>query len=591
MGPSWDIAELQTMIDVQRHRGPDAMGLYCEWDNRIGLGHDRLSIIDLSKAGTQPMSNSRKDLRIVFNGEIYNYRELRAELTDYAFRTQTDTEVILAAYERWGEDCLDHLIGMFVFVLWDERARYLLVARDRFGVKPLFYYRKPDGTIYIASEIQALVAAGLKTRPNPEAWATYLTYGLYDHEPWTFWTNVFSLPPGHKLTVRDDEMTVSCWYDLAEHTGPDFDRRSEQEVSDEYLALLRQSMRLRFRADVPVGMALSGGLDSSIALALVDAIGGKENTTVFTYVTADPNYDELPWVKQMVAVSGHPLVTIHLRPEDIPDLAELVQRHQSEPFGGLPTLAYAQLFEEARRRGVIVLCDGQGLDEQWAGYEYYGNPEQKLVLGPVQASKNNACRQECLVSDFQALARCFAPPKPFDDALRNRQYLDARYVKIPRALRFNDRVSARSATELREPFMDHQLFEIALRQPADRKIRNGTHKWLLRQMARKLLPDSISEAPKRPVQTPQREWLRGPLRNWTMDCIDAALSQYDGVWLEGDRVRQVCREYLDGGGDNSFFLWQWISLGLMVRDQPARRNHDSMRLNPLVRPGSSRFPE
>jgi len=591
MGPSWDIAELQKMIEVQRHRGPDAAGLYCGWDSRIGLGHDRLSIIDLSQDGTQPMSNSRKDLRIVFNGEIYNYRELRAELTDYSFRTRTDTEVILAAYERWGQGCLDHLIGMFAFVLWDERERYLLVARDRFGVKPLFYYRKTDGTIYIASEIQALLAVGLKTRPNPEAWATYLAYGLYDHEQWTFWTNVFSLPPGHKLIFRENEMNISCWYDLAEHTGPDLDQRSEQEVSDEYLALLRQSMRLRFRADVPVGLALSGGLDSSIALHLVDAIGGKGNTTVFTYITGDPNYDELPWVKQMVAVSAHPLVIVRLRPEEVPDLAEVVQRHQSEPFGGLPTLAYAQLFEEARRRGVIVLCDGQGLDEQWGGYEYYGNPEQKLVLGPVQASKNNACRQECLAPDFRALARSFTPPKPFNDGLRNRQYLDTRYVKIPRALRFNDRVSARSGTELREPFMDHRLFEIALRQPADRKIRDGTHKWLLRQMARKLLPDSISEAPKRPVQTPQREWLRGPLRNWTLDCVETALSHYDGVWLEGDRVREVCREYLDGGADNSFFLWQWINLGLMVRDQSRGRHYGSPGQKAPVQPGNDHFSE
>ena len=162
------------------------------------------------------------------------------------------------------------------------------------------------------------------------------------------------------------------------------------------------------------------------------------------------------------------------------------------PYCGLPTLAYAQLFEEARRRGVIVLCDGQGLDEQWAGYEYYQRPEQQDVYGPVQASRNRALRPECLVPEFAALAKDFTPVRPFADALRNRQYFDTRYAKIPRALRFNDRVSARSSTELREPFMDHRLFELAFRQPAERKIRNGVHKWLIRQIARTLVPSSVA---------------------------------------------------------------------------------------------------
>jgi asparagine synthase (glutamine-hydrolysing) len=249
----------------------------------------------------------------------------------------------------------------------------------------------------------------------------------------------------------------------------------------------------------------------------------------------------------------------------------------------LPTLAYAQLFAEARKRGVIVLCDGQGMDEQWGGYEYYCSPDEKRYLGPVQASKNRALRPECLVAEFRARAQSFTPLEPFEDALRNRQYFDTRYAKIPRALRFNDRVSARSATELREPFMDHRLFELAFRQPADRKIRDGTHKWLLRQIAGQLVPASITEAPKRPVQTPQREWLRDTLRTWTLDCVEAALDHYGGIWLCGDRVREACREYFAGNDDNSFFLWQWISLGLMVRDQ-AKCEQNAGASHPILEP-------
>jgi asparagine synthase (glutamine-hydrolysing) len=591
MGPAWETDQLDTMIQVQHHRGPDAAHVYYDAENQVGLGHNRLSIIDLSRHGAQPMPNSRADRWIAFNGEVYNYRELRTELSDYPFRTKSDTEVILAAYERWGEACLDHLIGMFAFVLWDQRERKLLAVRDRFGVKPLFYHRKADGTLYVASEIQALLAAGIESGPEPRTWASYFVLGLHDHQPATFWTDIFSLPPGHKLTCREGRINVACWYDLADRTGRQFDLRSEDEVADQYLSLLGESMRLRFRSDVPVGIALSGGLDSSILLSLVDRIGGKENTTVFTYTTGDPNYDELPWVKQMLAASDHPLIVTQLHPEQVPDLASNVQLHESEPFGGLPTLAYALLFEEARRRGIIVLCDGQGLDEQWAGYDYYRNPEQPALQGPVQASKNRAFRPECLAREFSELVEGFSPLLPFGDGLRNRQYFDTRYAKIPRALRFNDRVSARASTELREPFMDHRLFEIAFQQPAERKIRGATHKWLLRQIAQKLMPTALAVAPKRPVQTPQREWLRGPLRNWAVDCIEAALSHYEGVWLVGERVRSAYREYFAGGDDNSFYLWQWISLGLMVEGRFNRCSRPVNGPDPILVAAPSEDPE
>ena len=567
IGPSWDVHQLEAVVRAQHHRGPDATRLYYDPQKSVGLGHNRLSIIDLSQNAAQPMVNSSAGTWIVFNGEIYNYRELRAELPEYPFRTQSDTEVILAAYDRWGEACLDRFIGMFAFVLWDARANTLFAARDRFGVKPLFYHTKADGTLSVASEIQALLAAGIESEPNPSSWASYLTFGLYDHQPQTFWTGIWSLPPGHKLSYRGNAFRISQWYHLPDAAGQEFDSRTEQEVADQYRELLLESMRLRFRSDVPVGVALSGGLDSSVVLSLVDSIGGKDNTTVFTYITGDPAYDELPWVRHMLGASQHPLVVTQLRQKDVPDLAASVQRHESEPFGGLPTLAYALLFEDARRRGVIVVCDGQGLDEQWAGYDYYSHPEQKQFQGPVQASKQRALRPECLHKEFRDLAVSFIPPALFPDALRNRQYFDTRYAKIPRALRFNDRVSARASTELREPFMDHRLFEIAFRQPADRKIRNGVHKWLLRQLAQRLVPSNIVEAPKRPVQTPQREWLRGGLKMWALDCIQTALLHYDCGWLSGKHVREACEQYFAGGADNSFFLWQWISLGLMIQDR------------------------
>jgi asparagine synthase (glutamine-hydrolysing) len=325
---------------------------------------------------------------------------------------------------------------------------------------------------------------------------------------------------------------------------------------------------LRFRADVPVGINLSGGLDSSTLLGLVQAVQGPESDVkAFTFVTGDARYDELPWVQQMLARTRHPCVPCLLSPADVPALAASVQHHQDEPFGGLPTLAYARLFELARAHTAVVLLDGQGMDEQWAGYEYYrqalnGSAAAGPVTGPVQASRQAALRPGCLTPEFQALAQPLQPPQPFPDALRNRQYLDACVTKIPRALRFNDRISMRSSLELREPFLDHRLFELALRQPPERKISGETHKWLLRRVARHLLPQGVVEAPKRPVQTPQREWLRGPLRSWADAQIERALSQFGGIWLRPEVVRQEWQAYQSAGSDNSFFVWQWVNLGL-----------------------------
>lgn len=571
-GPSWEQAQLEAMVAIQHHRGPDDNGVYIDPLKKVGLGHNRLSIIDLSPAGHQPMQNRDGTKWIVFNGEVYNYRELRAELSDYPYRSQTDTEVILAAYERWGDKCLDHFLGMFAFLIWDSRAQRLFAARDRFGVKPLYYHRRPDGTLLVASEIKALHAAGIPKTDNVATWATYLTYGLHDHSENSFWNDVRALPPGHAMVWQSGALQVRCWYDLAERVGVELDSRPAEVVQAEYLALLIESTRLRFRSDVPLGINLSGGLDSATLLGLVQTALGKDNAVkVFTYVTGDPRYDELPWVQQMIGRTRHPLMICPLNPADVPDLACSVQHHQDEPFGGLPTLAYARLFEQARQEGVIVLLDGQGMDEQWAGYEYYqrfllnGKTSQEAVMGPVQGSHDRPVGPDCLLPEFRSRAVPFLEPSNFSDPLLNRQCLDACFTKIPRAVRFNDRVSMRSSTELREPFLDHRLFELAMRQPPEQKIANGTHKKLLRQMVEELLPEGLAEAPKRPVQTPQREWLRGSLRDWADACIESALSEYGETWLDSTAVRRCWQAYCAGASDNSFFVWQWISIALWKR--------------------------
>jgi asparagine synthase (glutamine-hydrolysing) len=555
------------MVANQRHRGPDGSDIYLDPNGLAGLGHTRLKIIDLSEAGRQPMSDPTGRYYLVFNGEIYNYLELRQELeSSYRFRTRTDSEVLLAAYAKWGESCLDRLIGMFAFAIWDRRKRSLFAARDRFGVKPLHYHERLDGTLILASEIKALHAAGVPPCADEATWASYLTTGLSDHLGCSFWEGIQVLPPGHMLRWRLGQLRISRWYDLADRIGEDLDLRPVETVKEEYLELLKHSVRMRFRSDVPVGINLSGGLDSSTLLGLVQAEQGQDSEVkAFTFYTGDPSYDELPWVRQMLQQTKHPHVTCRLMASDVPALARSVQAFQEEPFGGLPTLAYARLFERAREEGVIVLLDGHGMDEQWGGYDYYAKPNGTSSHLPVQGASESATRPDCLVPEFRDLADSLSLPKAFPDRLRNLQYRDTRFTKIPRALRFNDRISMRSSTELREPFLDHRLFELAMRQPADRKISNGTTKLLLRQITERLLPQGITEAPKRPLQTPQREWLRGPLRNWADGEIEGALSIYGGAWFDREAVRKVWQAYCAGNGDNSFFVWQWISLGLITK--------------------------
>ncbi len=572
-GAGWECPQITAMVASQRHRGPDAQGIHQDAGGRALLGHNRLSILDLSDAGRQPMASHDGRYWIVFNGEIYNYRELRAELASYPFRTGTDTEVLLAAWDRWGPGALDRLMGMFAFLVWDAHEQRLTGVRDRFGVKPLYYHQRTDGGLAVASEIGALFAGGVPSEPDVATWATYLATGAHDVSARTFWTGVWALPPGHVLSWKDGRCRTQCWYDVADRVGTALDGRSQDVVAAEYLTLLDSSIRWRFRSDVPVGVNVSGGVDSSALLALIarleqDDLVDAGAVTAFTFVTNDARYDELPWAEQLIAHTRHPHVVCRLLSADVPALAESVWAHTLEPYGGIPTLAYARLFEAARERGATVLLDGQGMDEQWAGYDYYRAANDRTPAGGreaatfVQGTTQSTTRPGCLTPEFRALAVPFVPPRPFDDVLRDLQYRDVRHAKLPRALRYNDRVSMRASTELREPFLDHRLVELALRQPAGHKIRDGVGKWTLRQLTRKIAPAAVADAPKRALQTPQREWLRGPLRAWAHDCIECAIGGSSGAWLDADAVRAEWARYVAGACDNSVFVWQWVSLGL-----------------------------
>ena len=474
-----NVGRIDEMLKVQKHRGPDNTSMWN--DNLIQLGHNRLSIIDLSEDANQPFENDNYVL--VFNGEIYNYLEIKSELEkEYSFKTNSDTEVLLMAYQKWGKECLKQFNGMFSFAIWDKKENILFAARDRFGVKP-FYYTMENGVLYFASEIKALFAAGIKKEPNKKVWANYFVYGSYGLPNETFWENIHQLPASNFLTYQKEKLQIEKWYFFEEEVKKYFNQElSYLEVKEIYTELLKDSIKLRFRADVPVGFNISGGLDSSALLAFVNQQENSKNIKAFTFYTNDKLYDELPWVEEMISLTNNPLQKVLLEVEEVPDLSIKTSFHQDEPYGGVPTLAYSKIFDKARKEGVLVLLDGQGMDEQWAGYDYYlSSKNQNTIQGVLKSP----FRKNVLTKELLSYVVKPEYAKPFKDELLNKQYRDLFYTKIPRTLRFNDRISMTYSTELREPFLDYRLVEFAFAQPIEYKINEGVQKKMLRDIVSK----------------------------------------------------------------------------------------------------------
>ena len=598
IGDGWDRTQLDAMVAIQHHRGPDDSGVYIGENGTIGLGHNRLSIIDLTSAGHQPMPDGDGAAWLVFNGEIYNYKELRAELCEYPYRSQTDTEVILAAYERWGDRCVEHFIGMFAFAIWDARRHRLFCARDRLGIKP-FHYAWHNGCFLFASEIKAILAAGFPAGPDWSTWATYLTHGYYDHSPQTFFDGVRSLPPGHTLTVERGHVSIDCYWDLPALASEAL-VLDDDDAAFHLLELFEDAVRLRLRADVPVGINLSGGLDSASMMVAVDRLlkdAGEVHT--FTASFADPEYDEQEFAGD---VARHTHWVRHIQRMDASDVWELAEEaiwHEEAPFGGVSTLSYHYLHRMALERGVKVLLEGQGVDEMLAGYAYFRphhyldlleqgrwmelrrelrttpvdrsvslDAVRRLRIGtPLQVYQDGTAhlQPQSVPADVRHLAgRTPDFPQPFEDRLSNSLYRDLRYTKLPRVLRMHDRLSMAFSRELREPYLDHRVVEFLFRLPGSQKIRSGHSKYILRHAMAARLPDKVRLMEKHGVVTPQREWLRTSLRPQVQELISSRSFAQRNLF-DVKAVESSYRRFCDGEGENSFFVWQWINTELWFR--------------------------
>jgi asparagine synthase (glutamine-hydrolysing) len=600
---------LQRMNDRIAHRGPDEEGFWLR--GPVGLAMRRLAIIDL-KCGQQPLCNEDETVWIVFNGEIYNFPELREQLETrgHRFRTHSDTETIVHAYEEWGEECPRHLRGMFAFAIYDLKTETLFLARDRVGKKPLLY-TTVNGQFLFASEFQALLAhPNVPRRPNLRALDAYLATTCIP-SPLTGYEGIHKLPPAHSLTARNGEITMRRYWSLDEcFQGTHKLRLSEAEAARELLRRLEEAVRIRLMSEVPLGAFLSGGIDSSAIVALMSRLSGKPVKT-FSIGFHESDYSEVQHARRVAERYGTDHTEIIVEP-DAMEILPLLVRHYGEPYAdssAVPTFYVSQ----ATRRHVTVALNGDGGDEVFGGYERYRAmqitdkvPDALLRLGARAAdvipgntdfrsrgtrlkrlleaaalpapqrylrwtSAFSVARKDQLYTrEFKEAADFPATPHPVQQWLaahRDLHVVDACLLTdtmtyLPDDLLVKvDITSMANSLEARSPFLDHPLMEWAAQLPAHYKVRGGTTKYILRKALAQLVPLENMQRPKMGFGVPVGRWFQGPMKALLCDTVlsDRALSR---GYFQPQEVRRLADEHLSGQADHAFRLWSLLMLEL-----------------------------
>ena len=544
---------LKAMSAAIAHRGPDGEGLWTSGSGLAGLANRRLSIIDLSAAGAQPMHYLDR-YTIIHNGELYNYLELRGFLQTkgYTFSSQTDTEVIVAAYDHFGTDCLQRFDGMFAFAIWDDTTQTIFIARDRFGEKPLFFYRQA-GEFLFASEMKALWAAGVQRESNPRMIFNFLTIG-YTQNPGngseTFFQNISKLPARSFLTYQPatDRLEMAVYWDIEAGESRII---TEESAIEQFSELLRASVHRRLRSDVRVGTSLSGGLDSSSVVAMIlRETRAPADLPTFSALFPGFEKDESDYIRlltQRFSIPNFP--TTPTAADLIRDFERLVH-HQEEPFLSSSIYAQYNVYGVAARHSVKVLLDGQGADELLAGYHKYYNwywlelyrTDKKAFTREIAAARESgigdswtwknrlAAHLPVYAGIYQKrkrasqqrrsgdLARDFVREHgisyyelPHIDKLRGILYYNTFMNGMEELLRYADRNSMAHGVEIRLPFLDHQLVEFVFSLPSHYKIREGWTKWLLRRSMKDELPaEIVNRRDKTGFEPPQSVWMQDP---------------------------------------------------------------------------------
>ncbi|MDO9540309.1 MAG: asparagine synthase (glutamine-hydrolyzing) [Methanocalculus sp.] len=572
---------VRKMSEILRHRGPDGGGIFTS--GRVSLAHRRLAIIDLSDAGQQPMANENGTLWIVYNGEIYNYIELRSELIHcgHRFSTETDTEVILHAYEEWGAGCLSRFNGMWAFAIWDTRDETLFCARDRFGIKP-FYYTHVDDGILFGSEIKALLLHPEVGRtPDDEMVRTFLAWGIHDHSDRTMFAGVYQIPPGHSVTFTPSGTEGPLQYfDLTVNPEVHSSPVTDETAPAALFGLLLDSVRLRLRSDVPVGTCLSGGIDSSIVTALInrlirtdapESVGERQKT--FSACFADPKSDESPYMKIILDATGAANEQVFPDGDELQnDLATLLYM-MDEPFGSLTCYSQYCVMRSASRQVKVVL-DGQGADEELAGYIGYvpalgralwDSGDHIAALSAwyyaitrhlpffLDARSQMAVRRRrrgCIKGDYPVINRYAGPLS----TILKREILK---TNLPALLHYEDRNSMAFSIEARVPFLDYRVAEYIASLPLDQKVRKGETKFLLRQAIEGIVPEAIRKrTDKKGFSTPEAIWMKDVLADQMRSLFLSDRFRSRPYW-DGERVLEEYQAFLDGKAPYSTDLWRF----------------------------------
>ena len=592
---------LEAMRDRLIHRGPDHGAHWLRPNRRIGLAHRRLSVIDTSHSADQPMVSVDGALNIVFNGEIYNYIELRKELEllGVTFRTRSDTEVLLAALREWGESALLRLNGMFAFAMWDERSRRMLVARDRFGEKPLFMGRGEFGTVVFASEMKAILVHPLiACRIDDRATRRYGTGSWFEDDELTFFEGIERLAPAHAAWFREDGTEERRWrYWTPDYTAIDEDITPRDAV-DRFAELMQRSVNMRLRADVPVGSSLSGGLDSSVIVGFLSRERGSSAFTQNTFSASfpsDPTISEDKEIESVVTHTGVHSFSVTPDPVRLKEESALLHWHQEEPF--LSASIYLQwcVARVAKQNNTTVLLDGQGADELLAGYQFYFRQRQldlldtgRAELAMRETAKFNR-RLQIASEQYDGASRRFNASvaystdelkslvksrpavfhypyeigtAPAKQGFRLRRTLSEalQYNSLPMLLRYADRNSMAFSREARLPYLDYDLVDFCIKLPDDIYVRNGWQKWVLREAAGDTIPAKIRwRADKVGYAAPLDLWLRAELREWGLDRVmDSRLDAVPGY--DRRTIVRLWQEHQAGTANHSWALWRWISL-------------------------------
>jgi asparagine synthase (glutamine-hydrolysing) len=548
-----DAVTLQRMGHTIRHRGPDGENIWLSNDQCAGLLHERLAVIDLSCAAAQPMHYHSR-YTIVYNGEIYNYIELREALLKkgYNFHTGSDTEVLLAAFDCYGHNCVDYLDGMFAFAVWDHTTRQLFAARDRFGEKP-FYYAFEQGVLYFASEMKALWAAGIARQVNPTMLLNYLTLGIVQHPVeggTTFFKGIHKLPVASTLTfdTPTGSLNIQRYWDIDANSIAHI---NETDALEQFTTLFKRSVARRLRSDVAVGTSLSGGLDSSAIVATLHQLQAGQLQT-FSAVFPGFEKDESAFIRQVTNSFGLPAHFVTPTAEGFAADFENMLLHQEEPVQSASLYAQYKVYQLARQHNVTVLLDGQGADEVLAGYhKYYHWYWQQLLREKgfkaaqqeIQAARalgvnqpwgfanyvaaympslaasrlqHKAYRQQTshpfLQKDFvQHSIDKTSLYKPAVSNLNQLLYFNTMQLGLEELLRYSDKNAMCHGREVRLPFLSHELVQFIFSLPAHYKIRKGYTKFILRQGMQGKLPDSIVwRKDKTGFEPPQKQWMQHP---------------------------------------------------------------------------------